>query len=213
MIEKLIRIAFKLFYNRFAFTYDLVAALVSRGDWENWTRAAIHYARGPKLLEIAFGTGSLHLSLWQAGFAPFGVELSSYMINIARGKLERNGIVPTLIQGRAQELPFSSGYFDSVIFTFPAPFVLQPETLEEVRRVMKTEGQLIWVDGGRLNPAEIWNRFLNWALDIASSGSHAGWPDLERFANCFTWRTERVTLAHSSVTVLIASPILDTHDP
>lgn len=211
MIEKLIRVAFKLFYNRFAFTYDLVAALVSRGDWEDWTSTAIPFVRGPNLLEIAFGTGSLHLSLWQNGFAPFGVELSSYMINIARGKLARNGILPTLIQGRAQELPFSSGHFDSVIITFPAPFVLQPETLNEIRRVLKIKGQLIWVDGGRLCPTDIWNRFLNRALDAVSSGSPAGAIETSPFAGCFTWRTERVTLAQSIVTVLIASPIRDTH--
>ncbi len=87
LMRRFIRLAFRLFYNQFAFTYDTVSAIVSRGRWRDWTRAAIPRVVGTRVLEVPCGTGNLLLDLRAAGYAPIGVDLSPNMLRIARGKL------------------------------------------------------------------------------------------------------------------------------
>jgi SAM-dependent methyltransferase len=55
--------------------------------------------RGPRLLELACGTGRLTLPLARAGFAITGLDLSPEMLRIARGKLERE---PREVQARVR---------------------------------------------------------------------------------------------------------------
>src|SRR5438477_6401574 len=73
---RFLRFVFHHFYNTFAWTYDAVSAGISLGHWRGWTRAAIPYLRGARILEIAFGTGNLQLDLRAAGFTSFGADLS-----------------------------------------------------------------------------------------------------------------------------------------
>jgi len=114
--------AYRQFYNRFAFTYDVVSAIVSRGEWREWTRAAIPFVRGKYVLEIAFGTGNLLLDLAAVGYTPVGVDLSPFMIDITRRKFRRRGMLASLVRAQVQCLPFPSGQFDSAIMTFPPGF-------------------------------------------------------------------------------------------
>src|SRR5450756_83093 len=92
ILLRLLRFAFGLFYNQFAFTYDFVSALVSRGRWRAWTRAAVPRIHGTRVLEVPCGTGNLLLDLRATGYAPIGVDLSAAMLNITHGKLRRNGV-------------------------------------------------------------------------------------------------------------------------
>lgn len=169
------RMAFHLFYNPFAFTYDFVSAVVSRGHWREWTRAAIPRIAGTRVLEVPCGTGNLLLDLAAAGYRPIGVDLSAAMIKISRGKLRRANVqvlpaggrgVCDLIRARVQELPFACSAFDSIVMTFPASFIFDPRAFTEMRRVLDDEGRLIWVDAGRLLPRDAWSRALNRALDL-----------------------------------------------
>ena len=54
---------------------------------------------GPRLLELACGTGRLTLPLARAGFTITGLDLSPEMLRIARGKLERE---PPEVQARVR---------------------------------------------------------------------------------------------------------------
>ncbi len=166
LLNKLLRFAFHLFYNPFAFTYDWVSSLVSRGEWRAWTRAAIPRVAGPRVLEIPCGTGNLLSDLIAAGYAPVGADLSPWMLNITRGKLRKAGLPAKLIRARAQTLPFSAGAFDSIVMTFPPGLASDPTVLAEFRRVLDTKGRLVWVDAGRLEPNDLWGRCLNRALDL-----------------------------------------------
>src|SRR5574341_2543336 len=165
--RSLLRFAFHLFYKPFAFTYDLVSAVVSRGHWREWTRTAIPRIAGSRVLEIPCGTGNLLLDLLAEGYHPVGVDLSAAMLKISRGKLRRaNTKVCDLLRARVQELPFASGAFDSIVMTFPAGFIFDPRSFAEMRRVLDDEGRLIWVDAGRLLPRDAWSRALNRAFDL-----------------------------------------------
>ena len=85
----LVRFGFRLLYNEMAFTYDWVSWLVSFGQWRRWQRAALRYlnARPDELvLELAHGTGSLHLDMRARGYRTIGLDLSPYMGRIASRK-------------------------------------------------------------------------------------------------------------------------------
>ncbi len=160
-LMRLLRFAFHLFYNPFAFTYDFVSAVVSRGRWRAWTRTAIPRIQGMRVLEVPCGTGNLLLDLHAAGYAPIGVDLSPSMLNITRSKFRRNGSYPLLARARAQALPFPSGAFDSVVMTFPPGFISEPAALVEIRRVLDARGRLIWVDAARFVKPGLWSRLVN----------------------------------------------------
>ena len=67
------------------------------------------------------------------------------MHGIAARKLSARGLAVPAVCGTALVLPFSSGVFDTIVATFPAPYILQPETLGECRRVLRPGGRLVVV--------------------------------------------------------------------
>ena len=201
-----LRLAFHLFYNSFAFTYDLVSAIVSRGQWRAWTRAALPHIVGARVLEIPCGTGNLLLDLRAAGYAPIGVDLSAAMLNITRGKFRRAPVDAKILRVRAQVLPFPNRAFDSITMTFPPGFARDPRAFAELHRVLDDGGRLIWVDAGRLLPRDGISRLLNAALD-AVGGSGIAFEDFacEMLARAgFASKIERVQDDTSVVIVVIA---------
>jgi ubiquinone/menaquinone biosynthesis C-methylase UbiE len=211
ILLRLLRFAFGLFYNQFAFTYDFVSALVSRGRWRAWTRAAIPRLHGTRVLEVPCGTGNLLLDLRAAGYAPIGVDLSAAMLNLTRGKLRRANAraqhaASRLARARAQALPFADGSFDSIVMTFPPSFVSDPAAFAEMRRVLDERGCLIWVDGARFVQPGVWSRLVNRSIGFV--GGEAGYERLmaqvlERAG--FESKIEWVGDAVSVVTVAVAS--------
>lgn len=212
----LLRFAYFHFYNRFAFTYDAVSAFVSRGEWRKWTRAAIPFVRGTRVLEIACGTGNLQLDLYQAGYAACGVDLSPYMLDLARSKLLHRGVVPRLARARAQELPFSDGAFTTLILTFPPAFVADPQAWLEMRRVLAADGVLVWVDAAYLYPRNRMARVLNSAFRVAGGGAFGRDGDANKSDTArlipgavaesgWAWRVEQMEFPGSRVHVILGS--------
>lgn len=171
----LLRWGFHLLYNQFACTYDAVSWLVSLGNWRRWQRAAIPHLRGERVLDLAFGTGNLLMDLSAAGYQPYGLDLSPYMVRITRRKLRRQGLDVPLCRGRAQALPFADGIFDAVVSTFPAGFIIHPTTLREVARVLRPDGRAVIVAEARLEGRDPPSRFIEWLYAI--TGQRGPWPD------------------------------------
>jgi len=146
---QLVRFGFYLLYNEAAFTYDTVSRIVSLGQWRCWGRTALPYLPPPSpdnnILELAYGTGNLHLDLTQAGYRVIGCDLSPFMARITHHKFMSAGKQPILIRGNALELPFASASFDAVVCTFPAPFIFEPDTVRELFRVLKPGTRLVIV--------------------------------------------------------------------
>jgi ubiquinone/menaquinone biosynthesis C-methylase UbiE len=172
---KLVRFGFRLLYNELAFTYDLVSTIVSLGAWRCWQRTALKHLSVSKdslILELAHGTGNLELDLRDAGYQTIGFDLSPYMGRIASGKLRRHGLTPQLVRGKAQQLPFPSQTFSAILSTFPTDFILAPETLREVYRVLQQGGQFIIVPNGVLTGGGLTEAGLEWLYRI--TGQRAG---------------------------------------
>ncbi len=165
----LVRLGFHLLYNEMAFTYDHVSRIVSLGAWNCWQRAGIDFLCDPgdvPVLELAHGTGDLQLDLYDAGYRAVGCDLSPFMGRIASHKLRRFELPDCLLRARAQQLPFSDGSFAAVIATFPTDFIIEPDTLREVHRVLVPCGSFVIVASGVFVGQGILKRLLEWAYQI-----------------------------------------------
>jgi ubiquinone/menaquinone biosynthesis C-methylase UbiE len=161
-----------------AWTYDLVAWLVSFGQWGAWRRtAALFFQDGP-ILELGHGTGGLLADMTARNPAPIGLDLSPYMARRARKRLLRAGADPRLVSGQAQRLPFPDASFANVVATFPTDYILEPQTLISVSRVLRPGGRLVIVTMGYLSATGLrrgpgWRlagRFIDWLYRI--TGQH-----------------------------------------
>jgi ubiquinone/menaquinone biosynthesis C-methylase UbiE len=173
MINKLwwglVRFGFRLLYNELAFTYDVISQIVSLGAWRCWQRSALQYLEiepGGLILELAHGTGDLQLDLHRAGYHVMGYDLSPYMGRITQVKLQRHNLVAKLVRGKAQKLPFATGSFVAVVSTFPTDFIVAPETLYEISRILRHDGLLVIVPNAVLTGGGVVGKFLEWLYRI-----------------------------------------------
>ena len=198
-----LRLGFRLLYNQLAWTYDGVSWLVSGGAWWSWQRTVLPHLAGPRVLELGFGTGNLLGELAKAHHQVWGLELSPYMVRIAQRKLHHRGLSLPLVQGRGQALPFASGTFDSLVVTFPSPFILQPDTLGEISRVLRTEGRLVMVPLAYPRRRGLVGRLLGWLYAAMGQRTSPPWVELLEPAGLRA-TVEGVELPSSAVQIVIA---------
>jgi ubiquinone/menaquinone biosynthesis C-methylase UbiE len=173
-----LRLFFRLLYREFAWTYDLVAWVVSLGQWNAWGRTAIPHLRGERVLELAHGPGHLLVAMAKRGLAPVGLDLSPHMGRLARRRLRRAGLPVPLVRARAQALPFRDGCFDSAVATFPTGFIVDRATLRETARVLRgpapaearSGGRIVVVAWARLSERDPLSRFIGWLYRVTGQG-------------------------------------------
>jgi len=178
-----VRTFFRLLYGPFAWTYDLVAWLVSWGQWTAWGRVALQALRGPMVLELGHGPGHLLVAMARRGLTPVGLDLSPQMGRLARRRLRRAGTRVPLVRARAQALPFRDGSFSDVVATFPTEFIVAPRTVREIVRVLAPDGGIAVVASAWLTGGDPLSRFLEWLYRITGQrgplpeGSEAVWAE------------------------------------
>jgi ubiquinone/menaquinone biosynthesis C-methylase UbiE len=205
----LIHWAFERLYHELAWSYDLVAAVVSRGYWRRWSVAVVPYLRGEQVLELGFGTGYLQLALSRRGLPHAGIDASAQMIRQARRRLRRQGYAPRIARARAQKLPFADARFSDVVATFPAPYIVAPETLNEVRRVLKPGGQLLIVDGGSLE-AGLYEAAVGLAYRATLQDGEEDRYHSRLERSGFSMSVRRIAVGRSSVALVVAQSCSDT---
>lgn len=153
-------------YAELAWSYSLVSWLVSVGWWDQWRAVALPYVQGPRVLEIGFGTGELLPRLLARMPRTVGLEPSSAMQRQAHRKLTRLGLAVPLVQARAQAMPFADHSFDTLVATFPAPYIVEPTTLAECSRLLALPPTTVMptstgsvLQGGRLVIVGLWVDF------------------------------------------------------
>lgn len=175
--RRFLRRFFHLLYNQLAWTYDLVAWLVSFGQWRAWARATLPHLHADRILELGHGPGHLLLSLERAGFAPVGVDLSRAMGTQARARLRRADSSVSLVRAEAQRLPFPGDAFDSIVATFPSEFITDVRTLRQIGRVLAPSGRLVVAASLRFEGNALTSRFLRWLYEATGQTE----PSPERF--------------------------------
>ncbi len=134
------RVFFHLLYHHFAFTYDLVAAFVSFGQWKNWVFEILPHIKGTRILELGHGPGHLQRELTSRGWIAFGLDESRQMGRLAAKRLDGKH---HLARGLAQRLPFANESFDCVVATFPTEYIFNPQTLTSIKRALRPNGRLV----------------------------------------------------------------------
>ena len=165
---------FHLLYTRFAWTYDRVSRIVSLGHWQSWGQASLPFVAGPRVLELGHGPGHLLATMVNRDWQPVGIDVSPQMGRLAWNKLEKLGHTARLVRGRGQSLPFGTGTFDTVVAVFPAPYIIEPETIEAIRRVLRPGGRLVVVPEAELTGSDPALRALEWLFTITGQRSKAG---------------------------------------
>jgi demethylmenaquinone methyltransferase / 2-methoxy-6-polyprenyl-1,4-benzoquinol methylase len=174
-------------------SYDRVATVLSLGQDPRWRRAlvdAIDARPTDRVLDVATGTGMVAQALRDRfGCALVGLDQSADMLRIAR---TRDDVFETIVEGRAECLPFTDAAFDHLTFTYLLRYVDDPAgTMRELARVVKPGGRVAMVEfgvpGGMWRPP--WWLYTRVGLPLAGRVVSARWsavgaflgPSIERF--------------------------------
>ncbi len=176
-----------------AASYDHVATMLSFGQDPRWRRAlvdAIDARAADRVLDVATGTGMVAQALHaRYGCTMVGIDQSADMLRLAR---TRDGVYETIVEGRAEQLPFPDAAFDHLTFTYLLRYVDDPAaTMRELARVVKPGGRVAMVEfglpGGMWRP--LWWLYTRVGLPVACRLFSAKWsavasflgPSIERF--------------------------------
>ena len=146
--------AFDLLY-RNATLYWLASTIPFAGQWRRWQRLVLPRLQGHDVLEVGCGPGWLLGDMLAAGYQCRAVDASPQMVAAARKTLGRRTFgtrADIVVQARVQQLPFPDAAFDSVVSTFPTPYIADPVAIREIARVLRPGGRLIIVQGASLLP-------------------------------------------------------------
>lgn len=202
LIQRFMRFFFRLLYHPFAFTYDLVADIVSFGNWKDWVYSIAPFIQGTRVLELGHGPGHLQRLLRDRGLAAVALDESKQMGRIAKRRL---GSSHKLARGLAQSLPYQSKIFDTIIATFPTEYIFNTQTLNEVRRCLSDGGRLIV-----LPVAFPKSGFLKWLYKITGESPAAltesiKTKSLQPFLNAgFQAEIEIVEVKSSTLLIIVA---------
>jgi ubiquinone/menaquinone biosynthesis C-methylase UbiE len=131
-------------YTLLAGVYDLAVKLLP--VWKSWLKQALPHIRGPKVLEVSFGTGYL-LTQYADRFETHGIDYNHKMVSVASDNLKKKGITARLRQGDVESLPYDDESFDCIVNTMA--FTAYPDgvrAMSELHRVLKRGGRLVLID-------------------------------------------------------------------
>ncbi len=160
---------FERLYTQLAWAYDIVAWLASAGRWNRWVLSVGAYVEGPCVLELGHGPGRLLAALANDHHTAFGVDLSPQMTRLTRRRLLRARLPLRHTRARTQSLPFPSAHFDTVVSTFPAPYITDPATLQEIYRVLRPGGKLLILHSALPQGSRPSERLARFALSVGCS--------------------------------------------
>jgi ubiquinone/menaquinone biosynthesis C-methylase UbiE len=208
LIQILLRPLYSLLYHQFAWAYDFVAGVVSLGHWRDWIMAALPHLKG-RVLEIGYGPGHLQLELNKNRIVCFGLDESRQMARQASRRVRNQGAICRLTRGYAQNLPFASESFNSVTATFPAEFIFDFLTLNEIRRILTPSGKLVILPMAWITGKSLMERLASWFFRV--SGEAPGKPKPistalhDRFTQAgFDSRSEIAEMSGGQVLVILA---------
>ena len=122
--------------------------------WRRKAIAAIKNRQASKLLDVATGTADLAVEI-NRQLKPqqiIGMDLSNEMLEVGRTKIAKKGLdkLITLEQGDSENLQYQDNTFDAVTVAFGVRnFENLEKGLEEIRRVLKPQGQLVVLEFSR----------------------------------------------------------------
>lgn len=141
---------------------DRVRATWTAGDFGRIARgyvrgAAEFIARleldpGERVLDVACGTGNLTIPAARTGALVTGIDIAPNLVAQAEASAAEEGLPAAFDVGDAEELPYESGAFQTVVTMFGAMFAARPErAAAELLRVARPGGRVAmanWTPSG-----------------------------------------------------------------
>lgn len=168
---KLLQVFFHLLYHEFAWSYDLVAWVVSLGLWNRWIRTVIPYLSSGTILELGHGPGHLQKQATLEGFKFLGIDLSPQMGRICRQRLEKARIKPKLIRASGNSIPLSDHSISQIVATFPTEYIYTHSSVREMGRILKPGGSIIILPMAWITGKTILQKFFAWLFKVAGQSS------------------------------------------
>jgi ubiquinone/menaquinone biosynthesis C-methylase UbiE len=106
-------------------------------------------ARG-RVIEIGIGSG-LNLPWYRPREVSevVGIDPSRELLEMARRRAARMALAVEFLEDSAESLPLPDGHFDTAVVTWTLCSIPDPvQALREIRRVLKPEGRLLFVEHG-----------------------------------------------------------------
>lgn len=152
---------------------------------------------GEKVLDAGCGTGIYSIELARKGALVTAIDASSEMLERARDKAGKAGVVIDFIKADILKLPFSDGSFDLALSGCMLCFVKEREAaLLEMKRVMRPGGRVVIALLNRWSPWAFIRRIKGFVKEtvynrvefisprgIESSLERTGFKDI-RFSTC-----------------------------
>ena len=136
-------------YNRIAPYYDFIE-LLSEHVFKHWRRKLLAHAWG-KILEIGVGTGK-NFPYYLKDADITAIDIADKMLPLARKRADGLGLAIKLIEGDVQALSYPDNSFDTAVATFVFCSVPDPILgLQELRRVVKPDGQILLLEHVRID--------------------------------------------------------------
>jgi len=172
--------------------YDALAEVLSFGQNRRWRRELVSHLsphHPGSILDVATGTAGVAIALAAATEARItGIDISDAMLERGRARVQKANLAGriSLEPARAEELPFPSGSFDAVSFTYLLRYVADPAaTVGELARVIRPGGQMASLDfhvPPNVAWLAAWRAYTRLLLPVAGwlLGGNAWW-DVGRF--------------------------------
>lgn len=170
--------------------YDELSAALSFWQDPRWRRALVGEVRlrdGNRVLDVATGTGMVAAELLdRARCSVVGIDQSAAMLGRARERFA--AVSPErieLLEGEAENLPFTDASFDALTVTYLLRYVDDPAaTMRELARVVRPGGRIASLEFGvpPWLPARIaWRFYTAVGLPVLGRLSSPEWSHVGRF--------------------------------
>jgi demethylmenaquinone methyltransferase/2-methoxy-6-polyprenyl-1,4-benzoquinol methylase len=143
-------------FARVAPRYDLMNDLMSGGLHRLWKNDLVSWLAPPKsavpyaLIDVAGGTGDIALRVLDAsgaGASAVICDISAEMIEVGRGRDQREGDRLSFVRGNAEALPFTGASFDAYTVAFGMRNLTHLDAaLAEAYRVLKPGGRFLCLE-------------------------------------------------------------------
>jgi demethylmenaquinone methyltransferase/2-methoxy-6-polyprenyl-1,4-benzoquinol methylase len=172
-------------------TYDRYARLLSFGQdgrWRAFLVSRLEASAGDTIADVACGTGSVAVEIVRRyGCTVVGVDQSAEMLAAGSRRVAAAGLADriSLLEARAEELPFAAASFEGLTFTYLLRYVDDPAaTLRELARVVRPGGRIASLEFHLpRNPASrlAWEAYTRIGLPVLGRAASRGWGDVGRF--------------------------------